>query len=130
MYNMNILCVLVFMILCHIIADYSLQGWLASAKQEDWWKKQEGYNDFYKNDYKMALFMHSLEWSIMIHLPIIVFYNFQVTIVILISILGNCYLHYLIDDLKGNLKVFNLVIDQIFHMIQVILFWAIFCIII
>ena len=126
---MNVLCVLVFMILCHIIADYSLQGWLASAKQKDWWKKQEGYNDFYKNDYKMALFMHSLEWSIMIHLPIIVFYNFQVTIVILISILGNCYLHYLIDDLKANLKVFNLVIDQIFHIIQVILFWIIFCIV-
>ena len=126
---MNVLCVLVFMILCHIIADYSLQGWLASAKQEDWWKKQEGYNDFYKNDYKMALFMHSLEWSIMIHLPIIVFYNFQVTIIILISILGNCYLHYLIDDLKANLKVFNLVIDQIFHIIQVILFWIIFCIV-
>ena len=126
---MNVLCVLIFMILCHIIADYSLQGWLASAKQLDWWKKQEGYNDFYKNDYKMALFMHSLEWSIMIHLPIIVFYNFQVTIVILISILGNCYLHYLIDDLKANLKVFNLVIDQIFHIIQVILFWIIFCIV-
>ena len=126
---MNVLCVLVFMILCHIIADYSLQGWLASAKQEDWWKKQEGYNDLYKNDYKMALFIHSLEWSIMIHLPIIVFYNFQVTIVILISILGNCYLHYLIDDLKANLKVFNLVIDQIFHIIQVILFWIIFCIV-
>ena len=126
---MNALCVLVFMILCHIIADYSLQGWLASAKQLDWWKKQEGYNNFYKNDYKMALFMHSLEWSIMIHLPIIVFYNFQVTIGILISILGNCYLHYLIDDLKANLKVFNLVIDQIFHIIQVILFWIIFCIV-
>ena len=126
---MNVSCVLIFMILCPIIDDFVLQGWLASAKQLDWWKKQEGYNNFYKNDYKMALFMHSLEWSIMIHLPNIVFYNFQVTIVILISILGNCYLHYLIDDLKANLKVFNLVIDQIFHIIQVILFWAIFCIV-
>ena len=126
---MNVLCVLIFMILCHIIDDFVLQGWLASAKQSSWWKKQEGYNDLYKNDYKMALFIHSLEWSIMIHLPIIVFYNFQVTIVILISILGNCYLHYLIDDLKANLKVFNLVIDQIFHIIQVILFWIIFCIV-
>ena len=126
---MNVLCVLIFMILCHIIDDFVLQGWLASAKQSSWWKKQEGYNDLYKNDYKMALFIHSLEWSIMIHLPIIVFYNFQVTIGILISILENCYLHYLIDDLKANLKVFNLVIDQIFHIIQVILFWAIFCIV-
>ena len=126
---MNVLWVLIFMILCHIIDDFVLQGWLASAKQENWWKKQEGYNDLYKNDYKMALFIHSLEWSIMIHLPIIVFYNFQVTIGILISILGNCYLHYLIDDLKANLKVFTLIIDQIFHIIEVILFWAIFCIV-
>ena len=127
---MNVLCVLVFMILCHIIADYSLQGWLASAKQEDWWKKQEGYNDFYKNDYKMALFMHSLEWSIMINLPIIVFYNFQVNIYILISLIGNCYLHYIIDNLKANLKIFNLVLDQIFHLIQIILFWFFLCIVI
>ena len=127
---MNVLCVLVFMILCHIIADYSLQGWLASAKQEDWWKKQEGYNDFYKNDYKMALFMHSLEWSIMINLPIIVFYNFQVNIYILISLIGNCYLHYIIDNLKANLKIFNLVLDQIFHLIQIILFWFFLCIVV
>ena len=126
---MNALCVLIFMILCHIIDDFVLQGWLASAKQENWWKKQEGYNDLYKNDYKMALFIHSLEWSIMIHLPIIVFYNFQFTIGILISILGNCYRHDLIDDLKAGLKVFNLVIDQTFHIIQVILFWFIFCIV-
>ena len=127
---MNVLCVLVFMILCHIIADYSLQGWLASAKQEDWWKKQEGYNDFYKNDYKMALFMHSLEWSIMINLPIIVFYNFQVNIYILNSLIGNCYLHYIIDNLKANLKIFNLVLDQIFHLIQIILFWFFLCIVV
>ena len=127
---MNVLCVLIFMILCHIIDDFVLQGWLASAKQLSWWKKQEGYNDFYKNDYKMALFMHSLEWSIMINLPIIVFYNFQVNIYILISLIGNCYLHYIIDNLKANLKIFNLVLDQIFHLIQIILFWFFLCIVI
>ena len=126
---MNVLCVLIFMILCHIIADYNLQGWLASAKQEDWWKRQEGYNDFYKNDYKMALFIHSLSWSIMIHLPIIVFYNFDINIPIFISILGNCGYHYIIDDAKANLKLINLVYDQLLHFLQIIMFWAILCII-
>ena len=48
MYNMNILCVLVFMILCHIIADYNLQGWLASAKQFEGWEKQDGIMIFTK----------------------------------------------------------------------------------
>ena len=128
MYNMNILCVLVFMILCHIIADYNLQGWLASAKQFEWWKKQDGYNDFYKNDYKMALFMHSLSWSIMIHLPIIVFYNFNINFYILLSIISNCLLHYVIDDAKANWKLINLVQDQILHLIQILIYWAILCV--
>lgn len=31
--------VYLLMIFCHIIDDYNLQGWLASAKQKEWWKK-------------------------------------------------------------------------------------------
>ena len=126
---MNALCVLIFMILCHIIDDFVLQGWLASAKQLGWWKKQEGYNDLYKNDYRMALFIHSLEWSIMIHLPIIIYYGFNVDIVILTSILGNCGYHYIIDDAKANHKLINLVQDQLLHFLQIIVFWVILCII-
>ena len=44
---MNELCVLVFMILCHLIDDYVLQGWLATGKQKDWWRQQENYTDKY-----------------------------------------------------------------------------------
>lgn len=46
------------MIFCHIVDDYYLQGWLASAKQKEWWSKNAP-NPLYKYDYIMALFMHS-----------------------------------------------------------------------
>ena len=52
--------VFVAVIFCHIVDDYYLQGILASMKQKTWWPKQEGYRDLYKNDYKMALFIHSV----------------------------------------------------------------------
>lgn len=55
---MNDLFILIFMIFCHIIDDYFLQGILASMKQKVWWK--ENYPDkIYSKDYLMALFMHS-----------------------------------------------------------------------
>lgn len=30
---------LLTMLFCHIVDDYYLQGWLASAKQKSWWEK-------------------------------------------------------------------------------------------
>lgn len=53
------------MIFLHIVDDYYLQGWLASAKQKDWWK-QNAPDELYKHDYIMALFMHSFSWAFMI----------------------------------------------------------------
>lgn len=50
--------ILITMIFCHIVDDYYLQGWLASAKQRSWWEKNAPDN-LYKHDYLMALFMHS-----------------------------------------------------------------------
>lgn len=38
------------MYLFHVIDDFGLQGIMASMKQKDWWKKQEGYCDKYKDD--------------------------------------------------------------------------------
>ena len=129
---MNVLCVLVFMILCHIIADYSLQGWLASAKQEDWWKKQEGYNDFYKNDYKMALFMHSFSWAFMIMLVPSVYTLITTTninnasLAIALVFLTNLCIHMVVDNSKANLKKINLVQDQLNHLAQILITWVAF----
>ena len=38
------------MLFCHIVDDYYLQGWLASAKQKSWWEKNAP-DELYKNDY-------------------------------------------------------------------------------
>ena len=120
------------MILCHIIADYSLQGWLASAKQEDWWKKQEGYNDFYKNDYKMALFMHSFSWAFMIMLVPSVYTLITTTninnasLAIALVFLTNLCIHMVVDNSKANLKKINLVQDQLNHLAQILITWVAF----
>ena len=36
---MNIILTIILMIFLHIIADYNLQGWLASAKQKSYWEE-------------------------------------------------------------------------------------------
>lgn len=116
--------ILLLMILCHIIDDFVLQPiCLSKLKQKEWWKTQKGYKDLYKNDYKMALFIHSISWSIMIMLPFLlmpIVNNSTIGLMFLI----NTSIHYLVDNLKANKGVMNLVEDQSIHLIQVGLTWA------
>ena len=99
------------MIFCHLIDDFVLQDKFTYLKQKSWWMKacKEDGLPFkkYKDDYKMALFEHSLEWSIAIMLPIMFFVN---TII-----------HYIIDDAKANKLRLNLIQDQLLHFIQIII---------
>ena len=64
--------ILFCMLFCHVVDDYYSQGILASMKQKSWWEKNAP-DELYKNDYKMALFMHSFSWSFMIMLPLTVY---------------------------------------------------------
>ena len=118
--------ILIGMIFCHIVDDYYLQGILASMKQKEWWKKNAP-DDLYKYDYIMALFMHSFSWafSIMI-LPVvydfIVNYNDENWLIILLFVL-NVMTHAIVDDLKANKKMINLIQDQTIHLLQIILTW-------
>ena len=57
--------ILFAMIFCHIVDDYYLQGWLASAKQKEWWKANAP-DSLYSLDYIWALIMHSFSWAFMI----------------------------------------------------------------
>lgn len=41
---MNSIFLLLLMIFCHIVDDYYLQGWLASAKQKKWWEENAPQN--------------------------------------------------------------------------------------
>lgn len=118
---------LIFMIFAHIIDDYYLQGWLASAKTKNWWKKNAP-DKLYSKDYIMALFCHSLSWSIMVFLPILIYslYN-QIDLDWFYLVLPiNLIIHAIIDDLKANKFKINLIIDQSIHFIQIFITWLIF----
>ena len=115
---------LLLMILMHIVDDYYLQGILASMKQKKWWEKQEGYKSLYKNDYKMALLMHSMSWSIMILLPPMFLIGINQYLALGAFTL-NAMVHCYVDDLKANRGRINLITDQIIHLIQVFITWGV-----
>ena len=114
--------ILVLMLLGHLVADYTLQGWLADGKQESWWKKVCGKDeipDKYKHDYIAALVCHGLYWSIFVCAP------FYASPEFLGMILMNTVVHAIIDDLKANLMKINLMQDQLLHLGQILLTFGI-----
>lgn len=112
--------IVLFMILFHIIDDFVLQPIsLSNLKQKKWWEKQEGYSDKYKDDYKVALAIHSISWSIMIHIPLVIMFPSLGQLALLISFIVNAVIHYFIDDLKANKLKINLFEDQIVHFCQI-----------
>lgn len=112
--------ILLFMILLHIIDDFVLQPIsLSNLKQKKWWEKQEGYSDKYKDDYKVALAIHSISWSIMIHVPLVIMFPSLGQLALLISFIVNAVIHYYIDDLKANKLKINLFEDQMVHFWQI-----------
>lgn len=116
--------ILVLMLLGHLVADYTLQGWLADGKQESWWKKVCGGEipDKYKNDYIAALYCHALYWSIFVCAPFYASSNFLPAIIL------NTLVHAIVDDLKANQKRINLVQDQLIHLAQILLTFAVLAI--
>jgi hypothetical protein len=120
---MNISFVIILMIFCHIVDDYYLQGWLASAKQKQWWK-DNAPDKLYRFDYIWAMIMHSFSWSFMIMLPIAISQGFDVSWVFGLMLVINTAVHAFVDNLKANVKVINLWVDQSIHMLQIIYtFW-------
>ena len=121
---MNIL-ILLTMIFLHIVDDYYLQGILASMKQKAWWK-ENAPEPLYKYDYIVALMEHAFSWAFMIMLPVgiyTVFYDKSIVLII-ITFLINWIIHSIVDHLKANVKVINLVTDQVIHVLQIIVTWV------
>ena len=107
---------------CHILDDYVLQGWLASAKQKSWWEKNAP-DKLYRNDYKMALFMHAASWSTSISIPLLAFSFWmcdlkKLTIVAVLWPVNLC-IHAIVDHLKANAHKINLIQDQLAHLFQI-----------
>ena len=115
---MSNLFVILWMVFFHVVADYNLQGWLASAKQKSYWE-QNAPAKLYENDYIMALIMHSISWTFMIMLPIAYVQQFNVDSVFLMLFVLNVVAHMVIDDAKANVKLINLWHDQLLHMFQI-----------
>lgn len=113
---------LISMIFLHIVDDYYLQGKLALFKQKKWW--QENYpKELYKNDYLMALFFHSFSWSFMIMLPLYYYCNWIFSNTLLVLFIINIIIHFIVDNLKANKGILNLVQDQLIHLLQIIISW-------
>lgn len=116
--------VLILMLLAHFFADFHLQGILADMKQEQWWKKQDGYNSKYKYDYVAALAIHSAEWTLWVMMPPLVFLShIDLGIFLLLAAL-NMVVHSLTDNSKANYKDINLIQDQIIHLVQIAFTYA------
>ena len=122
---MNMAFVFLWMIFFHVIADYNLQGWLASAKQKSYWESNAP-DKLYKYDYICALIMHSIGWTFMVMLPIAYAQGFTITKVFAIVFMFNVAFHAIVDDQKANRKTINLWHDQLFHMIQIVLTFVLF----
>ena len=117
---MGLFSIFLLMILCHIIDDFVLQPiCLSKLKQKSWWK-ENAPNSLYKDDYKTALFIHSLSWSIMIILPFI-FFESVPWLVMAIFVALNCFIHYHVDDFKANENKINLRQDQTAHFLQILM---------
>ena len=120
---------LLCMLFCHIVDDYYLQGWLASAKQKSWWENNAP-EELYKNDYIMALCEHAFSWTFIIMLipTIYIYFNLCNVGIYLFMFCFNWAIHCIVDDSKANKKMINLIQDQLVHISQVILTGAVFII--
>lgn len=112
--------ILLAMIFCHIVDDYYLQGILAKLKQKDWWARHAP-SCLYEHDYIVGLVMHAFSWVFMIMLPIVIYLSFQVGWVFVLIFAINLIIHAVVDDLKANKKIINLVQDQTLHILQIII---------
>ena len=122
---MNNLFLALSMIFCHIVDDYYLQGWLASAKQKKYWQ-DNAPDKMYRYDYIWALLMHSFSWSFMVMLPIAFSLSFDVNVLFVVAFVFNVAIHAFTDDLKANKKKINLWVDQIIHLTQIVITAIIF----
>lgn len=108
--------------LLHLLADFTLQGCLADLKQKRWWDAQlEKHNmtdkaSIYKHDYVAGLMAHSLMWSLVTFLPLmLVLSSEQFTAIVIM----NTVWHAFIDTEKANALSINLITDQLSHLLQV-----------
>lgn len=119
--------VLLVMFFLHIIDDFFIQGMcLSQLKQRVWWTKQPEYKELYKYDYIMALFIHSFSWTFMVMLPIAYCLDWKISFYFILIFMTTMIEHCVIDHLKANKGLINLVTDQMLHIVQIVLIFVIY----
>ena len=126
--NITFTKIVLFCLLGHYLADFTLQGCLAQMKQKQWWKDTiNKYNSehidglsfgLFRKDWRTSLIAHGLYWSLVTFLPVILFTNANDAFLIGVVFI-NAFIHSLIDDMKANLHTINLRQDQLAHLIQI-----------
>ena len=120
---------LIGMLFFHIVDDYYLQGFLASAKQKSWWEKNYP-QPLYKYDYIMALLEHAFSWTVMIHIPIVVYVvvcGLEVPNMTFVAcFVVNLMWHAFTDNAKANSLSINLIGDQFIHIMQIFWTWLVY----
>lgn len=116
---MSKLFIIMLMVFCHIVDDYYLQGILAQMKQRTWWRFDAYDPKFYGKDYLMALAMHGFSWAFMVMLPVAAYQNFDPSPNFYAMFLINWVAHSVIDHMKANIRIINLVQDQLLHIVQI-----------
>lgn len=116
---MKFFVILLFMIFCHIVDDYYLQGRLANLKQKSFWEKNAP-DKMYKHDYIVALLMHSMSWAFMIMLPLLIYFKLNPPMIFPVLWVVNTTIHFIVDNMKANKKWINLIQDQTCHLIQIV----------
>ena len=126
--NMNNGILLLLILFLHVFADFNMQGIMADMKQKEFWKK---YDKKYKFDYVMPLIGHAFQWSFVVNLPItltaILTQKDCLEMYCCMSIIFHTIIHAGIDTLKANDHKKTLIQDQFFHILQLILMWAVYC---
>ncbi len=122
---MGKICILIIMIFLHILDDFCMQpmGFLASGKQKEWWKKNAP-EEMYRFDYLVVMFFHCFSWAFMIMLPLFVYCFIFGGMCYPLLFVGNIVIHFVVDDMKANKRRINLVQDQLAHILQIIITWA------
>lgn len=116
--------ILFAMVFCHLFADYNLQGILASMKQKSWWQ-ENAPDEFYKNDYIIALIEHAFMWTFVTMLPIFWCDNWHLIAISAFCLIANTAIHSWIDNEKANKHSINLVTDQLLHLLQIVVTWVV-----
>lgn len=117
--------ILLSMVFLGIVDDFYLQGILGNLKQKKWWDEHHP-EKLYKEDWWIAMYLHSFSWTFLMMLPAIIFtlINNGDSEVWILLFLGNIVVHALIDHLKANCLAISLTTDQMCHIIQTAVTWG------